>query len=230
MRTIPRSWLAITVVLFIALLVGWWQWSKPGPPDNVTATVTPSTPAPADVKISAGQNFTFTLPVGWNAQPWQRESAVASSQSLSQELPRLRESINRFLSAFQSDSQVLIVQADELPNVHPQFLILSMPGHGLRLEQIADSLASETTYDRLIDTSLRADGQPILRVRSEQLTNLDSRALRPAEAAVIKHVRAGELVMIVKIDAVEALNPSTENSGMGEKVMDELLRSMQFIE
>ena len=226
MSTIPRNLRIIALLLVIASLaiLGWWRWSQPAPSDGIPPTATPTSPESGQLPpaaIASQLNFTFTVPVDWGAQLWSRDDFAASSQTVSAQSPRLRESIDRLLDAFRSDSQVYLVRPVTQTAATPALLILSLPSHSLRLEQIAQTFASATTADRLIDTNLRGDGQPILHIRGEQLNGLDSRAARPAEVAILNNFRHGELIVVVQLAASEPDENLTVTA-----VMEDILRSM----
>lgn len=221
METLPRTWLIILLLgILVIVILAWFFWSDSG--TKIDGTVTPTaditwpTSQPSDALITTQLHFTFTVPNGWTVHTWSQSEFQRSGQTLQTEVPRLRQSIERWLAAFQAESQVLLVQPVD-GNVSSQSAILfSIARHGLRLEQIAALLAEKIPLDRLIDTALRQDGQPILRIRGTQLTGLDSFASRPNEVAMMVHPEANVILVLIVLGNDES-----------ETLADTLLRSLK---
>lgn len=221
MESLPRTWLIILllVVLVVGILI-WFFWPITSAKIDGMVTPTPNengpTSQPSDALITAQLHFTFTVPTGWIVHTWPQTEFQRSGQTLSAEVPRLRQAVERWLAAFQAESQVLLVRPLEETSNSQSAIIFSIARQGLRLEQIAAALAENVPPARLIDTSLREDGQPVLRIRGTQFSSLDSFASRPAEVAMMINPDADVvLVMIVLGD--------DENSDLA----DSLLRSLK---
>lgn len=226
-ENVSRRWLLIGVALIVLIVgvIGWYKWSPSQ--ENAAVEPTPETTGIAGDVVGTIGNVTFAIPTGWKLNKWATAEIADRSQTLSQQEPRLRKSIEQLLAALNADTQILLIQPENQSPATSIFLLTAIPSHGLRLEQVATQFAAETSLDRLIDTSLREDGQPILRIRGEQLTGLDSRALRPQEVVVINNYRANQLLLILEIaDSETGTGSSVE--GRGDNSLAALLRSIQF--
>ncbi len=220
----PRRWLVITLLLalIVAATIGWRFWNRADVPQDGSATATANATWPAGTPMAATianqLHFTFTLPSGWTLHSWSKAEIQASGQGLGAEVPRLRQSLERWLAAFQADSQVLLLQPDVAQPSTQSAVLFSIKRHGLRLEQIAATLAEQVPLRLLMDTSLRPDGQPILRIRGEQLSGLDSFATRPAEVAIMAHPDGALFLVIILLGEGDS-NPN---------LADTLLRDLHF--
>lgn len=218
----PRLWLVVALsVVLLGAIVGWLVWHNSGGELNAESTPAADFKLAGDPSTSAWitsqLHYSVTVPSDWTLRTWSREEVQQSGEAVGAELPRLRQSLERWLAAFQPDSQVLVLQPT-LPSSTPEAAILfSAPRHGLRLEQIAALLAEDVPRSRLIDTSLREDGQPILRVRSDQLTGLDGFADRPAEVAMLINPLSDTILVLIRVGEDQS----------GSKLVDTLLHDLK---
>ncbi|MFN8440504.1 MAG: hypothetical protein U0175_07045 [Caldilineaceae bacterium] len=165
MESLPRTWLIVllSVILVVGILV-WFFWPKSSVKiDGMATPVTDEnwpTSQPSDALITAQLHFTFTVPTGWVVRSWPQSEFQRSGQTLSSEVPRLRQSIDRWLAAFQAESQVLLVQPIEEKPGSQSAILFQHCSARLAPEQIAATLAEKAPLDHLIDTELRQDGQP----------------------------------------------------------------------
>lgn len=157
-------WLGIPLLIAALVLVIWLRGDDPVPQPTPTPS---STSEPVSTTFGSQLYFTFTLPSSWVIQAWTASEIRRAGANAQQAEPQVAEQLATFLAAVAEDTQILIAKP-ATGDDSTSLTVLSLPRHGLRLEQVAVTFTDRPAAE-LIDTNLRNDGAPVLLLSSDHL-------------------------------------------------------------